>query len=74
MPAGDLGTVWKADTWAHPAYPWEANTWATAVATYQLMTEGTYMMIDLGGGVIYLKPLSPTLEANISTGHVGVIT
>lgn len=72
MAAGAVGSVWAENSWSDLC--WEANTWATAVATYQLMTEGTYMMIDLGGGVIYLKPLSPTLEANISTGHVGVIT
>ena len=32
------------------------------------------MMIDLGGGLIYLKPTTEKIEANLTTGHVGEIT
>ena len=45
-----------------------------AVATITLLTEGVYMMIDLGGGLVYLKPTSPRLKVNLTTGHVGEIT
>ncbi len=41
--------------------------------TTDLFTEGAYMMIDLGGGIIYLKQLSAVLEADTATGHVGAI-
>ena len=50
MAAGAVGSVWKSGTW--PDTVWEANTWATAVAAFTLMTEGAYMMIDMGGGVV----------------------
>lgn len=41
-----------------------------AVATITLLTEGVYMMIDLGGGIVYLKHLSPKIKGNVSTGNV----
>jgi hypothetical protein len=72
MAAGAVGSVWKSGTW--PDTVWEANTWATAVAAFTLMTEGAYMMIDMGGGVVYLKPLSPRLDVDLTTGHIGEIT
>jgi len=43
---------------------------ATVNLGYTLMTEGVYIMVDLGGGVVYLKPTSPKIKAVISTGHV----
>ena len=67
-----MGTVWATDSWAVGS--WADGSWADAVATVTLLTEGAYMMIDLGGGLVYLKPASPRLEANLTTGHVGEIT
>jgi hypothetical protein len=70
MAAGAVGSVWAAGSWSETC--WEANSWADATIT--LLTEGVYMMIDLGGGLVYLKPTSPRLEVNLTTGHVGEIT
>jgi len=67
-----VGSVWATGSWSD--VPWAANSWADAVATVALMTEGTYMMVNLGGGVIYLKPLTPRVEVDLTTGHVGEIT
>lgn len=72
MAAGAVGSVWAAGSWSETC--WEANSWADAVATITLLTEGVYMMIDLGGGLIYLKPTTEKIEANLTTGHVGEIT
>ena len=72
MAAGAVGSVWAAGSWSETC--WAANSWADAVATITLLTEGVYMMIDLGGGLVYLKPTSPRLEVNLTTGHVGEIT
>jgi len=47
-----------------------AATVSVAALEYTLMTEGVFIMVDLGGGVVYLKPASPKIKAAISTGHV----
>jgi len=41
-----------------------------AVATITLLTEGVYMMVDMGGGIVYLKPLSVKIKGNVTTGNV----
>ncbi len=68
MPAGAVGSVWAAGSWSNTC--WEANTWANAVAAFNIFTEGAYMMIDLGGGLVYLKQLKPVIKGNVSTGNV----
>jgi len=48
-----MGTCWAVGVWA--ANTWAANTWAAAAEGY--WKDGLYFMIDMGGGVIYLKQL-----------------
>jgi len=68
MAAGAVGSVWAAGSWSETC--WEANSWADAVATITLLTEGVYMMVDMGGGIVYLKPLSVKIKGNVTTGNV----
>jgi hypothetical protein len=68
MAAGKVGSVWADGTWSETA--WEENTWRDAIAAFPLFTEGAYMMVDMGGGIVYLKPLSVKIKGNVTTGNV----
>ena len=71
MPAGAVGSVWATGSWTDLC--WETNTWANAIAAFNIFTEGAYMMIDMGGGIVYLKHLSPKIKGNVSTGNVEAV-
>ena len=71
MAAGPVGTVWATGVWADTV--WEEGVWGDAVVEYNLFTEGVYVMIDLGGGVVYLKPASAKIKASVTTGHVTTV-
>ena len=71
MPSGPVGTVWATGTWADTV--WEAGVWGDAVAEYNLFTDGLYVAVNLGDGVMYLKKINPKVKANLTTGHVGAV-
>lgn len=68
MAAGPVGTVWATGVWADTV--WESGVWGDAIASYPLFTDGVYFILNLGGGMAYIKQLSPKVKANIATGHV----
>ena len=49
-----MGTVWALNSWALNL--WTDGSWAAQVIPYH--QDGLYMIINLGGGVVYLKSLS----------------
>lgn len=71
MAAGPVGMVWGAGVWADTV--WEEGVWGDAVASFNIFTEGAYMLIDMGGGIVYLKHLSPKIKGNVSTGNVEAV-
>jgi hypothetical protein len=48
-----MGTCWASGSWA--ASVWADNTWADAVVG--TFTDGPYLMIPMGGNIVYLKKL-----------------
>jgi hypothetical protein len=48
-----MGTVWASNIWA--ASSWAVGSWDNRDTT--LWKDGLYMMIEMGGGIIYLKQL-----------------
>lgn len=66
-----VGSVWESGSWSD--VPWAENTWADAIAAFDIFTEGAYLMVDLGGGIVYLKHLSPKIKGNVSTGNVEAV-
>jgi len=69
MPAGAVGSVWATGSWSDTC--WETGTWGTASAEYNLFTDGLYVAVNLGDGVMYLKKINAKVKANLTTGHVG---
>ena len=48
----------------------QGTTYNLTIAAFPLFTEGAYMMVDMGGGIVYLKPLSVKIKGNVTTGNV----
>lgn len=48
-----IGTCWATTSWATDA--WAVGSWADA--TLLRWKDGLYLMIPMGGGVVYLKQL-----------------
>ena len=48
-----MGTVWESGCWSTST--WVDGIWAEAVAK---ITGKVYLMINLGGGMVYLKEVS----------------
>lgn len=71
MAAAAVGTCWAAGSWSNTC--WEEDTWGDAVVEINLFTEGVYVAVSLGDGLMYLKPAKAEVKANIVTGHVSSV-
>jgi hypothetical protein len=60
MPAGPIGSVWAAGTWADTA--WEVNTWADAVVSALAFVPDMNTRI-----AVYLRDLYSAPGADLST-------
>lgn len=74
MPAGPIGSVWKAGSWSNTA--WEANTWATAgVITFPLILGDFTTLLAKHFDVLYAATpddLNTLLSAEIPTVRTDV--